>query len=126
SAGVTKEAFEKGYREFLADRVKGVQVRATPKSMTLKAMQNAQAKNPDDVELTARLAERYLQLGRRKDASELADQVLQKKRDHPLALYVKAKVLVENRDTDVAQTLLENAIGDDVKDARPLKLLGQL
>jgi tetratricopeptide (TPR) repeat protein len=126
AVGVGKAEFEKGYRAFLADRVKGVVVRSTPKAMTLKALQEAHAKNPADVEPTARLAERYLQLGRKKDAGELADDVLRAQRDHPLGLYVKAMILIDNRDVDVAYSLLENATGEDTRDARPLKLLGKL
>jgi tetratricopeptide (TPR) repeat protein len=124
--GVTKAEFEKGYRAYLTDRVKDVVVRKAAKTQTLKVLKEAQAKNPDDIDLTARLAERYLQLGRRKDAGEIADDVLRKQRDNPVALYVKAMVLIDARDQDVAFTMLENGIGDDLKDARPLKLLGKL
>jgi tetratricopeptide (TPR) repeat protein len=124
--GVKKADFEKGYRAFLAERVKDVPVHITPKAMTVKAMEKAHAANPQDLDISARLAERYMQLGRRKQAVELADQVLQTKRDHPLGLYVKALALIDGRDTDLAFTLLENNISDDMKDARPLKLLGKL
>jgi cellulose synthase operon protein C len=124
--GVKKADFEKGYRAYLADRVKDVPVRVTPKALSVKAMEKAHADNPNDLDITARLAERYLQLGRYKQCGELADEVLRAKRDHPLALYVKAMMLINNRDTDLAYTLLENSITDDMKDARPLKLLGKL
>jgi predicted Zn-dependent protease len=106
--------------------VKDVPVRKAAKTLPLKTLKEAQAKNPDDLELTARLAERYLQLGRRKEAAELADRVLQKERNHAAAIYVKARVLIDNNDEDLAFTLLENGTGDDTKDARPLKLLGNL
>jgi predicted Zn-dependent protease len=43
-----------------------------------------------------------------------------------VALYVKAMVLIDSRDNDLAFTLLENGTSDDTKDARPLKLLGKL
>jgi tetratricopeptide (TPR) repeat protein len=124
--GVTKADFEKGYRAFLADRVKDVPVRAAVKTMSLKALKEAHDKNPDDIDTTARLAERYQQIGRLKDAGELADAVLGVKRDHPLALYVKAMTLIAQRDTDLAFTLLENGVSDETKDTRPLKLLGKL
>ncbi len=89
-------------------------------------MEKAHKANPDDLDLAARLAERYVQVGKNKQAAEVADEVLGKKRDHPLALTVKAKTLINNKDTDLAFTLLENSITDDLKDARPLKLLGNL
>lgn len=125
-AGVKKADFEKGYRAYLADRVKDVPVRKAAKTLALKTLKEAQAKNPDDLELTARLAERYLQLGRRKEAAELADRVLQKERNHAAAIYVKAMVLIDSKDEDLAFTLLENGTDDNTKDARPLKLLGNL
>jgi cellulose synthase operon protein C len=124
--GVTKADFEKGYRAFLADRVKDVPVHVTPKAMSVKAMEKAHAANPQDIDLTARLAERYMQLGRRKQAVELADSVLHVKRNQPLALYVKALALIDGSESDLAFTLLENNTGDDTKDAHPLKLLGKL
>lgn len=52
--------------------------------------------------------------------------MLAAKRDHPLGLYVKALALIDSNDSDLAFTLLENNITDDLKDARPLKLLGKL
>jgi tetratricopeptide (TPR) repeat protein len=124
--GVNKASFEKAYRAYLTERVKDVPVHVTPKAMSIKAMEKAHQANPNDLDLAARLAERYLQLGRSKQAGELADEVLKAKRDQPLALYVKATTLINNRDTDLAFTLLENNITDDMKDARPLKVLGKL
>src|SRR5207302_1989663 len=94
--GVKKDAFEKGYRVFLTDRVKDVPVRTTPKSMPTKALKEAFAKAPDNPDVAARLAERLHQLGRRTGAAELADQVIRAKRDHPLAPYSKELVLIED------------------------------
>ena len=124
--GVKKEAFEKGYREFLAERVKDVPVRAAVKPLTLKQLKEMQAKNPDDLEVLGRLAERYQQLGKQRDAGELADKLLAAKRDHPVGLYVKALILIGTKDVDLATSLLENNTGEDTKDTRPLKILGKL
>lgn len=124
--GVSKADFEKGYRAYLAERVKDVPVHVTPKAASLKVMEKAHNDNPNDLDLAARLADVYLQRGKDKPAAKLADEVLAMKRDHPLALYVKAKTLINSRDTDLAFTLLENSITADMQDARPLKLLGNL
>ncbi len=126
AVGVSKADFEKGYRAFLAEKVKGVPVRAAARPMTLKALKTAHEKDPKDVGAAARLAERYQQLGRLKEAEALADDVLRVQRGHPLALYVKALTLIAKRDDDLAYTLLEKNTGDDTADARPLKLLGKL
>jgi tetratricopeptide (TPR) repeat protein len=124
--GVKKADFEKGYRAFVTDHVKDVPVRAAAKTLSLKALKAAHEKNPADIDTTAQLAERYLQIGRGKDASALADEVLNAKRDHPLGLYVKAMTLLDKKDADLAFTLLENGVSDETKDTRPLKLLGKL
>lgn len=126
--GVTKEAFEKGYRAFLEERIKKIAVPPVEKRMTLRALRMAHEKNPDDVDLSARLAERELQLGRKKEAGALADAVLAVKNNHPRAATVKARLLLAEGDQDLALSLLEAAakMADQTRDTRPLKLLGKL
>jgi tetratricopeptide (TPR) repeat protein len=126
ACGVKKVDFEKGYRAFLTERFKDVPVHVAPKAMTMKTLEKAHAANPADLDTSARLAEEYQKRGRLKQATELADEVLRTKRDHGLALYVKAKTLVDKKDADLAYTLLDNNTGDNTTDTRPLKLLGQL
>jgi tetratricopeptide (TPR) repeat protein len=124
--GVKKADFEKGYRAFLAERLKDVPVRTAQKQVKTAVLEKAHAANPADLDVSARLAEQYQRIGRRKQAGELADEVLRQKRDHGLALYVKALTLLDNKDTDLAYTLLDNNTGDSTTDTRPLKLLGKL
>lgn len=126
--GVKKEAFEKGYRAFLDERVKKIAVTPAEKNMTLRALREAHAKNPDDVDLTARLAERELKLGRKKEAGQLADAVLAVKNNHPRAATVKARLLLDEGDQDLAFSILEAAAkaAGETHDTRPLKLLGKL
>jgi cellulose synthase operon protein C len=125
ACGVRKEDFEKGYRAFLDERVRDIALKAPTKTQTLRALKAAHAKNPDDVDVAAQLAERYYHLGNKKEAGKLADQALDAKPRHPLAGYVKALLLLDAGDAEVAFTLLERIVDADTTDVKPLKLLGR-
>src|SRR5206468_5086066 len=105
AVGVTKEDFEKGYRAFLEEHVKKLAGDRPAKTLTFKALKEAVEKNPEDVDLTAQLADRYYSTGDKKRARELADKALTLKRDHPLGAYVKAMLLNDSGDSDIALSL---------------------
>src|SRR5207245_1263457 len=48
ACNVKKEAFEKGYRAFLGERVKNTPARKAQKELTIKQLREAHKKNPDD------------------------------------------------------------------------------
>ncbi len=123
AVGVKKADFEKGYRAFLAERVKNTPARPAQKEMTLKQLREAHEKNPDDVAIAVQLAEKNYTLGKKKDAKTLADKVLRKEPRNPGAVYVKALILVEEGSQDIALALLDSVANDDLKDTKPLKLL---
>jgi tetratricopeptide (TPR) repeat protein len=122
----TKAEFEKGYRAFLEDRVQKGPKQAAQKTLGLKALQEAHAKNPDDLDVAAQLAERYYSQGNKRDARKLADQVLKAKALHPIASYVKARLLSDGGDPELAFELLEKAAGEDCTETKTLRLLGRL
>lgn len=124
--GVKKEAFEKGYREFLAERVKNLPARPVRKEMTLKQLREAHDKNPDDLDIAVQLAEKNYAFGKKKDAKDLVDKVLRKEPRNPSAVYVKALLLTEEGMPDAALRLLDSIATDDLKDTKPLKLLATL
>jgi cellulose synthase operon protein C len=127
ACGVKKEVFEKGYRAFVAERVKNLPARPVRKEMTLKQLREAHAKNPDDDEVAAQLADKNYGLGKKKDAKDLAEKVLAKDPTNPAAGYVKALLLIDEGKNNAAQTLLDNiAANADLKDTKPLKLLALL
>jgi tetratricopeptide (TPR) repeat protein len=127
ACGVKKEVFEKGYREFLAQRVKNLPARPAHKEMTLKQLREAHDKNPDDEDVAVQLAEKNYGLGKKKDARALADTVLRKDPNNPAAAYVKALLLIEEGKNDIAYNLLDDlAANADLKDTKPLKLLALL
>ena len=90
---VDKKTFEEGYRAYLGEVVKDMQSGPVAKSMTYSQLQRAHEAEPENLEVAARLAEQYLIRRDRKEARKLADAVLAKKAAHPLASYVKARLL---------------------------------
>lgn len=123
---VKKEAFEKGYRAFLAEKVKNIPARPVQKEMTLKQLRDAHAKNPDDADLAAQFAEKNYAIGKKKDAKELAEKVLRKMPRHPTAAYVKALTLLDEKRQEDAYALLDELANDDLKETKPLKLLAKM
>ncbi len=123
---VKKADFEKGYREFLAERVKNTPLKAQPKAQSVKTLKEAFDKNPADNDLGAQLAERYLQLGKKKDATEIVDKILRVDSKHPGAAYVKAMLLLEAGDFEIAYSVLDAVVNDATKDVKPLKLLAKI
>lgn len=127
AVGVKKADFEKGYREFLGERVKKMPNRAAArKEMTLKQLRDANAKNPDDIDIAAQLAEKSYELAKKRDAKDLAEKILKKDPKNSTAVYVKARLLVDEGSNDLAVSLLENLAKEELTDTKPLKLLALL
>jgi Flp pilus assembly protein TadD len=128
ACGVKKADFEKGYREFVAEKVKNTKVgRVARKEMTLKELRAAHKKNPEDLEIAAQFAEVGYTRGAtsaKKEALQAAEDILRKEPHNPTAAYVKALSLIADNKANVANTLLEDVVADDnLKDTKPIKLL---
>jgi predicted Zn-dependent protease len=123
---VTKADFEKGYTAFLRDRVKNIKFKPAPKQMTERQLRAALEKMPNDVDLKAQLAETLAKVGKKKDAKRLAEEVLDKQREHPTALYVRALIAIADGEQQVALGLLESVNTDDKADAKILNLLADI
>jgi tetratricopeptide (TPR) repeat protein len=123
---VSKEAFEKGYRAHLQDRVKNLTGRPAVKRQSFEALKAAHAKDPDDADVAAQLAEHYLLLGNRSQARSLADAALARQKGHPLASYVKARLLKASGEGGAALPLLEAALDKKAPELKVVRLLGQL
>jgi tetratricopeptide (TPR) repeat protein len=122
----SKADFEKGYLDFLKERVKSSGIKLPAKTVTFKKLKEEHAKNPDDADIAAQLAERFLRVGDRKQARQLAEAVLLVKQNHPIAAYVKARLLIEGGQGDEALSVLQAAVDPDNAEAKVLKLLGKL
>ncbi|MSU79809.1 MAG: tetratricopeptide repeat protein [Gemmataceae bacterium] len=126
AVGVTKEKFEKGYLDFLKDKVKDLPGGAARKELTLRQLRDAHEKNPDDLDIAAQLADKNYQIGKKRDAKELADKVLRKQPRHVEAVVVKAKLLMDEGSSDIAYQLLDSVNNDELKDTKPLALLAKI
>jgi cellulose synthase operon protein C len=125
---VEQAEFEKGYRAYVDDIVKSipVPVHADDKTMTLKELEQAHEKNPDDVEVAAKLAAEYLRRKNVGEAKKLAERVLEKKPGHPVASIVKARWLGLEGDETAARKLLESSVTANPDDIRVRNQLGKM
>jgi tetratricopeptide (TPR) repeat protein len=121
---VDKEAFEKGYREFVDEIVKTLgQGKPPEKPKSTKELQAAWQKDSDP-DAGAELALRAL--GRNnKEARKLADQVLAAKKNHPKAEYVMSQLAKIAGDEQQERSRLE-AIADKASEPRVLRALGKM
>jgi cellulose synthase operon protein C len=123
---VPKAEFEKGYREYLDGLVHQFAGKPPEKALSFKALKEAHAKEPGNLDIAARLAERYLFLNDTKEAGKLVDQVLEKNKTHPLASYVQARLYLGKKDVSRATTTLEAALDPAAPDLKVARLLGKL
>lgn len=132
--GVDKKAFEEGYRAFLGDVVQEMasggrapsDSHPADKPLTYSQLQKAQETDPDNLDVAARLAEQYLVRRDRKEARKLADAVLAKKPTHPLASYVKARLLQDAGEEESVRALLEAALDRQAPEPKLMQALGKL
>jgi tetratricopeptide (TPR) repeat protein len=130
ACNVDKATFEKGYKEFVAGIVKGMGGKAEDKKaekpLTFDDLQAAVEKDPDDADLSARLAEQLLRRNKAGEAKKLADAVLDKEPGHPVASVVKARLLSRGGDDEAATAVLEAALKAKPDDAKLIVAVGRL
>jgi tetratricopeptide (TPR) repeat protein len=122
---VDKAAFEKGYREYLDETVKPL-LRGKPaeKKKTLAELKAAYEKD-NDLEAAAELAVRYLERDR-VQARKLAEDVIERKKGHPKASYVLARLERLAGNVRQERRLLEEGLNRDDPDPRILLALGKI
>lgn len=129
--GVEKSTFEKGYRIYVDEVLKPYRGQAKKpkkveeKPMTFDELTEAQKANPDDPDLSARLAEQLLRRNKTNEARKLIDGVLLKKKGHALASLLKARLLLRAGDEEAARELLEGALKESPQDPRLLNLVAK-
>ncbi len=130
ACGVEKADFEKGYKAFVTKLVTGLSGgsggKAADKPMTFDELKAASEKDPDDLDLKAKLAEQLFRRGMVGEAKKLADAVLEKDAGHPVAAVVKARLLARGGDDDAATALLEKALKAKPDDVRLIATVGKL
>ncbi|HYV39679.1 MAG TPA: tetratricopeptide repeat protein, partial [Gemmataceae bacterium] len=122
---VDKTEFEKGYHQHLEELAKKFSGKPPQKVLSFKELETALAKDPDNADLNAQLAERFLLLGDHPEAKRLATKAIAKKANHPLATYVLAR-MIAGADKAQAMTMLDAAVDPTDPDPKVLKLLGTL
>jgi tetratricopeptide (TPR) repeat protein len=122
---VDKATFEKGYRAYLDEVLKTMKGTRVEKPLGYRELQEAHEKDPGNLDLTARLAEQLIRRDKAK-AFKLTEEVLSKKHEHPLANYVKARLMLQAGDVDQAKTLLEAGLDRSAPEPKVLKELGKL
>lgn len=127
SFGVEQEAFERGYvayvKKIVADLSPGKQADG---QMTLAELVRAQAADPDDPDLAAKLA--YAQLSRKAypEARQLSRAALKENPKQQLAAYVLARIHLLVGDAEEALTVLEAALDPDEPEENLVNLLAAL
>jgi cellulose synthase operon protein C len=119
---VDKATFEKGYRAYLDEVVKGIKSKPPEKALTLTQVREALKKDPESTDLKARLAELYYNRDKA-EARKLAKEVLAAKPNHPLASYVLGRL--DEAAGDKEKALQELEAGLDRNNPEP-KLLREL
>jgi tetratricopeptide (TPR) repeat protein len=122
---VDTETFEKGYRAYLDEAIKPLQ-RGKPaqKKRTLAELKTAYEKE-NDLDAGGELAMLYLKRDRI-SARKIAEDVLDRKKNHPKALYVLARLERLAGNVKRERTLLEEALNKDDPDPLILSALGKI
>jgi len=123
ACGVDVSVIETGYAAFVRDFVAKSGAKPLDKVASLAQLEAAVAKNPDDADANARLAEQYLRRKRSREAREYSNVALNKDPRCGLALYVKAQLYLDAGDDDKALEVLTNATDGDQPHALCLRSL---
>jgi predicted Zn-dependent protease len=124
---VEKKDFEAGYLEFLDSVVKTIRTRVDDEpKVTFSQLEREVRAKPDDADLNARMAYEHWARRDLKEARPYADKALKLMPHHPLASYVKARLLVTIGDEDAALALLEPALDPKRPNERVVELLAEL
>jgi tetratricopeptide (TPR) repeat protein len=121
-----KATLEKGYVVHLQELVKSMKGKPAEKPLTFLQLQDAFEKDPENVELAAKLADQYVDRRRNTEARKLVDAVLEKKKGHALASYVKARLQLAAGDDAEARRLLEAALDPKQPEPKVVQALAKL
>lgn len=124
---VDKADFEQGYLSYLDEVVKTIRTRVhDEKPIKLSQLERMLAEKPDDADLNAKMAYEHFVRRDLKEARPYADKALKLQPHHPLASYVKARLLTTIGDSEGALALLEPALDPKKPNERVIDLLAEL
>jgi tetratricopeptide (TPR) repeat protein len=122
---VDKADLEKGYHGYLEELVKGLPGRPADKRKKLAQLKEEHEKDPDDPEAAAALAEALVNRDR-VEARKLAKAVLEKKKGHPRASLVLARLEKQAGNAEQERALLEGALDRNSPDPKVLQALAKI
>jgi tetratricopeptide (TPR) repeat protein len=123
---VDKAAFEKNYRAYLDEVVATLRgKRPAEKRRTLEQLQAEYKKDPRNPDVAAELALRLVD-SRRAEARKLAEEAIDRKKDHAKANYVLARLARRAADTKQERMYLERGLNEEDPEPLVLKALGKL
>ena len=124
---VDKADFEAAYLTFLDEVVKTIRTRVSEEEpVKFSRLERMLQAKPDDPDLNARMAYEHWARRDYKEARPFADKALKLRPHHPLASYVKARLLTTIGDDDAALAVLEPALDPKRPDERVIDLLAEL
>jgi len=124
---VEKADFEKAYLAYLDDVVKTIRTRVSEeKPVKFSQLERQLKESPEDPDLNARMAYEHFARRDYKEARPFAEKALELKPRHPLASFVKARLLVSIGDADAALAVLEPALDPKRPNERVIDLLAEL
>lgn len=124
---VDKEDFEAEYLKSLDEVVKTIRTRVNDeKPIKFSQLERMLKDKPDDADLNARMAYEHFARRDLKEARPFAEKALKAVPHHPLASYVKARLLVTIGDEETALAVLEPALDPDKPNERVIDLLAEL
>jgi tetratricopeptide (TPR) repeat protein len=125
--GVEKGDFEKGYIAYLDEVIKSIRTRVKEEApIKFSQLERQLKEKPDDADLNARMAYEHLARRDLKEARPFAEKALKEAPHHPLASYVKARLLVTIGDSEGALAVLEPALDSKRPNERVIDLLAEL
>jgi tetratricopeptide (TPR) repeat protein len=122
---VDKDTFEKGYRAYLDEVIKGIKTKPPEKTLTFAQLREAVKKDPNDLDLKARLADAYYSRDKTQ-ARTLAEEVIKDKATQPIALLVLARLEIAAGNSKKAFTLLESGLDRNNPEPKLLRELGKM
>jgi cellulose synthase operon protein C len=124
---IEKADFEAGYLAYLDELAGTIRTRVEEeKPVKFSELERMLKAKPDDADLNARMAYEHYARRDLKEARPLADKALKLQPHHPLASYVKARLLFTIGDDDAALAMLEPAVDPKKPNERVIDLLGEL
>jgi Tfp pilus assembly protein PilF len=125
---VDKPDFEKAYLSYLDEVVKTIRTRVSEeKPIKFSELERQVKEKPEDPDLNARMAYEHFARRDYKEARPFADKALKLKPHHPLASYVKARLLLSiGDDEENAVNILEPALDLKQPNERVIDLLAEL